>query len=327
MFSNTPFNILPALLFLCACNSAAPETKLPPSPPMDPTKAVLEYKTNAKLGEGALWNFQTQEFYWVDIEGKMFHIYNPKTKANRSFPTPSRVGTVVPSGKDEALLALEDGIYKINTQSGEIKPFSPVEKELTQNRFNDGKCDPAGNLWVGSMHLEQSAPEANLWKISPDGNATKMLDSITISNGIVWTKDKKTMYYIDTPTGLIRAFDYDVNAATISNERTAVVVPTSLGYPDGMAIDAEDKLWVGLWNGDAVARFDPTTGKLISKIDVPAHNVTACAFGGANLDTLYITTASVDMTEEEKGKFPDAGSLFMAVPGVRGQRSVFFGQQ
>jgi len=202
-----------------------------------------------------------------------------------------------------------------------------VEAELTGNRFNDGKCDPNGNLWVGSMHLEQSAPEANLYKVDAKGTATKMLDSVTISNGIVWTDDKKTMYYIDTPTGMIRAFDYDANSSTISNERIVVYIDESIGFGDGMAIDSEDKLWVALWNGNAVARFDPLTGKLMEKINVPAHNVTSCAFGGENFETLYITTSSLDMTQKEKEKFPLAGSLFEVRPGVKGVAGNFFSQK
>jgi len=291
-----------------------------------PSKATLEHKIKTKLGEGAIWNHQTQEFFWVDIEGRLLHIYNPKTKKNRSFPTPSRIGTVVPSGKETAIIALEDGMYSINTITGDIELFTKVESDQPENRFNDGKCDPAGRLWVGSMHLEQITGRANLYRIDPDGTATKMLDSITISNGIVWTKDQKTMYYIDTPTGHIQGYDYEVNTGTISNERIAVEVPTALGYPDGMTIDENDMLWVGLWNGNAVANFNPLTGKLIRKIEVPAHNVTACAFGGENLDLLYITTASVDMTAEEMTEFPDAGSVFVAKPGVKGLEAWFFGK-
>ncbi|MBK8489950.1 MAG: SMP-30/gluconolactonase/LRE family protein [Saprospirales bacterium] len=287
-------------------------------------KAVLEYRIPSQLGEGAFWNHQSQELYWVDIEGKLLHIYDPVTKTNRSFPTPTRIGTVVPTGDQEAVIALEDGIYIINTLSGAISPFCPLEADMPGNRFNDGKCDPAGRLWVGSMDFGTTNPTASLYRIDANGLATKMLDHITISNGIVWTSDQKTMYYIDTPTGQIRAYDYEVATGDLSNERVAVAVPDSLGFPDGMAIDEEDKLWVGMWNGNSIARFDPKTGQLLSKIDVPAHNVTACAFGGKNLDTLYITTASLDMTEEERAAFPDAGSVFKAVPGVRGVKSPFF---
>ena len=288
---------------------------------------IVEYKTESLLGEGAFWNYKTKELYWVDIEGKQLHIYNPKTKQNKSFATPSRIGTVVPHNETEVIIALEDGIYKMDITTGAINILSDVEHDVKENRFNDGKCDPSGNLWVGSMHFSQSAPKANLYKIDTQGNSEKMLDNITISNGIVWTSDAKTMYYIDTPTGNIRAFDFDSTTNTITNEKIAVTVPTSLGFPDGMAIDEENMLWVGLWNGNAVARFNPSTGALMSKIEVPAHNVTSCAFGGDNLDVLYITTASIDMTEEEKKQYPLAGSIFKVNPGVKGVKSAFFGVQ
>lgn len=288
--------------------------------------ATLEYKVNSKLGEGALWNYKTQEFYWVDIEGKTLNIYNPKTKTNKVIKTPSRVGTVVPYTKQQAVVALEDGIYKINLENGDLKQISNVESDITENRFNDGKCDPKGNLWVGSMHLKESLPNANLYKVEPNGVTTKMVDSVTISNGIVWSKDTKKMYYIDTPSKSIKSYDYDIETSTISNEKIAVNIPESLGYPDGMTIDENDTLWVGLWNGNAVAQFDPKTGELISKIEVPAHNVTACAFGGENLDILYITTSTNDMTEEERKKYPLAGSIFKYKPGIKGVPAFFFGE-
>jgi len=291
----------------------------------DNVKVTIEIKS--KLGEGSFWDHQNQKLFWIDIEGKTVYVYDPETKKNKAFYTPSRVGTVVPKNNEEAVIALEDGIYLINTNNGNLSLLSDVEAELTGNRFNDGKCDPNGNLWVGSMHLEQSAPEANLYKVDAKGTATKMLDSVTISNGIVWTDDKKTMYYIDTPTGMIRAFDYDANSSTISNERIVVYIDESIGFGDGMAIDSEDKLWVALWNGNAVARFDPLTGKLMEKINVPAHNVTSCAFGGENFETLYITTSSLDMTQKEKEKFPLAGSLFEVRPGVKGVAGNFFSQK
>ncbi len=287
-------------------------------------KAILEYQIKAELGEGSYWNYNTQELYWIDILSNQLHIYNPKTKSNRSLTTPSNIGTVVPIDNSKAVVALQDGIYIINTNSGEATLLSDAERDIKTNRFNDGKCDPSGRLWVGSMAYEQTSKVANLYMINGKGEATLKLDSVTISNGIVWTKDKKTMYYIDTPTFEIKAFDYDNATGDISNPRVAVKVSDSLGYPDGMAIDENDKLWVGMWNGNAVICFDPITGKMVAKIDVPAHNVTSCAFGGKDLDTLFITTARVDMTDEEHAKYPLAGSLFKAVPGVKGVKSTFF---
>ncbi|MFT7628624.1 MAG: sugar lactone lactonase YvrE [Ulvibacter sp.] len=309
------------LLFFIGCNSPQSKTE---SAPLN--KATLEFEIKAKLGEGAFWNHRTQEFYWIDIEAKSLHIYNPKTKSNKSFPTPSRIGTVVPKNSTEAVVALEDGVYLINTESGDISLLSDIENDKTQNRFNDGKCDPSGRLWVGSMALDQKKYSGSLYMIDESGRTELKIDRVTISNGIVWTSNHKTMYYIDTATAKIRAFDFDNNTGNISNERVVIEVNDSLGFPDGMAIDEEDMLWVGMWNGNAVVRFDPNTGEIISKIEVPAHNVTSCAFGGKLLDTLYITTASVDMTPEEHAKYPLAGSLFQAVPGVKGVKSSFFGK-
>ena len=290
------------------------------------THAELEYEIKALLGEGAFWNHKTQELYWVDIVDNTLHIYNPSTKKNQAIKTPSSIGTVVPYTSEKAIVALADGIYKIDLKSGGLGLLSDVESNIPENRFNDGKCGPDGNLWVGSIHYNQLKYNASLYKVEENGTTTKMIDSVTNSNGIVWTKNSKTMYYIDTPTQSIKAYDFDINTSTISNERIAVKIPEEDGFPDGMAIDEEDMLWVGMWNGKAVARFNPISGKLISKIAVPAVNVTSCAFGGENLDVLYITTSSLGMTDEEVETYPLAGSIFKVKPGVNGVKSTFFGE-
>ena len=286
--------------------------------------AVLAYEIDAKLGEGAIWNHSTNELFWIDIEGKSLHIYNPKTNKNRSLKTPSRIGTVVPINDKEALIALENGVSKINLKTGVINSFVDMENNLINSRLNDGKCDPSGRLWVGSMHLEQENGKANLYKIVTLGNLETMIDSVTISNGIVWTSDKKTMYYIDTPTSQIKAYNYNNSTGNITNPRVAVQIPTELGYPDGMTIDEEGMVWVGMWDGNAVIRFNPKTGDVLQTIEVPSHNITSCAFGGDNLETLYITTASIDMTDDELKKYPLSGSVFKVEPGVKGVKSSFF---
>jgi sugar lactone lactonase YvrE len=321
VYTNTILLFL-IVVFFDSCNAPQKKTITSLS-----ENAVLVYKINSQLGEGSFWNYKTQKLYWVDIEGKLLYIYDPETKVNISFPTPSKIGTVVPKNSEEAVIALQDGVYLINTNSGELSLLSDIENDKPENRFNDGKCDPSGRLWVGSMAIDEAKYSGNLYMIDERGKTELIIDSVTISNGIVWSSDQNTMYYIDTPTAKIRAFDFDNTNGNISNERVVVEVNDTLGYPDGMAIDEENMLWVGMWNGNAVIRFDPNSGKMLSKINVPAHNVTSCAFGGKYLDTLYITTASVDMTPEEHAKFPLAGSLFKAVPGVKGVKSTFFGKQ
>lgn len=196
-------------------------------------EASLEYDTKAKLGEGAFWNYKTNELYWIDIQNNKILIYNPKTKTNRSLETPSNIGTIVPSEeKNEAIIALQDGIYVIDTQNGYIELLSDIERDIPNNRFNDGKCDPSGRFWVGSMAFSQKQYEANLYMVNAKGEALLKKDSVTISNGIVWNKNKTTMYYIDTPTAEIKTYDYDDATGDISNERVAIKVNDSLGFPD-----------------------------------------------------------------------------------------------
>ena len=302
-------------------------------------KSILD--TQCQLGEGAIWNSETQELYFIDIEGCNLFVYKEGNKLTSISPRDQmlrkyyvgekigsmgyRIGTVVPTNDpNKVIIPLQNGIFEFDLTTREKTLFSNPEEQLESNRMNDGKCDPAGRLWVGSMHLEQIKGAASLYKIEPDGTHEKMIDSVTISNGIVWSLDEKTMYYIDTPTGVVQAFDYEKATGNISNGRTACVIPESLGYPDGMTIDAEGMLWIALWNGNAVTRWNPTTGKMIQKIEVPAHNVSSCAFGGKNLETLFITSARVDMTEEELEKMPLSGNVFAVKPGVRGVKAFHF---
>lgn len=293
-----------------------------------PTKeliAELEYKIPAKLGEGAFWDYKNDVLYWIDIIGESLHIYSPKDKTDKEIKMPAPIGTVVPSEEEnKVIVALNDGVYVVDITTEDITKLTDVEAENKGTRLNDGKCDPNGNLWIGSMDYSQTNPGGGLYKVDASGKTDKMLGNITISNGIVWSKDNKTMYYIDTPTTNIRAYDFDETTNTISNERVVVTIPKEEGFPDGMAIDENDMLWVGLWNGNCIANYNPQTGKLIQKIKVPAHNVTSCAFGGEDLDILYITTASLDMTDAEKEQYPMAGSLFKIKLNTKGVHSTFF---
>lgn len=279
---------------------------------------VLDAK--AILGEGALWDPLEQKLYWVDIEGRKLHIYDPATGNDRSLPTGEKVGTVVPVRGGGVLVALQNGVHKMNTRTGELTFLANAEKDPAV-RYNDGKCDPSGRLWVGTMAGHQ---EAALYRVDGDGSMHLLLDSVTCSNGIAWSADKKTMYYVDTPTFTVMAFDYDNATGEISNGRVAVKVPQGMGAPDGMTIDEEGKLWVAMWGGGCVARWDPQTGELLQKITVPGPHTTSCAFGGKNLETLYITTAREGMSAEQLRDYPLSGGVFAVQPGVRGVPAEFF---
>lgn len=314
------------LVFLsmaCSQKKEVKEEKTEEPKVMQEWNAELFYEDKNELGEGAIWNHERGEFWSIDIEGKKWFQLDVANKSQIVHQLDQRIGTIVPSTDGRAVLALQDGIYFYDVETGEMELIASPEAHLDSIRFNDGKCDPSGRLWVGSMHLEQIEDAAALYKISGDKSAVQMLDSITISNGIVWSSDKKTMYYIDTPDGKIRVFDYDDESGTISNERSMMDFK-KYGFPDGSTIDADDNLWVCLWNGNGVLQIDTNTGEVIGRVNVPAHNITSCAFGGQNLDSLFITSARVDMSEAELDSLPLSGSVFVAVPGVKGVEASFF---
>ena len=281
-------------------------------------EAQLVLDAQAQLGEGALWHPHTQQLYWVDIEGRQLHLYSPVSEALRSIDVRERIGTVVPYADDKVLVALQNGIHELDLASETLTLIANPLEGQDDMRFNDGKCDPAGRLWVGSMHLSVHPEVAALYCLDTDRTLRRVLDKVSISNGIIWSIDHQTMYYIDTPTGMVRAFDYDVATGNVSNPRPAVTVPEATGHPDGMTIDAEGMLWVAHWGGGSVGRYDPGSGQLLQQVKVPAPFVTSCAFGGEQLDILYITTARKDMNEEQLREFPHGGGVFAARPGVKG---------
>ena len=274
---------------------------------------VLDAK--ARLGEGAIWHAQKGLLYWVDIENALLHIYDPESGNNREINVGQRVGTVVPRKKGGVMVALEKGFAALDLDSGALTPIADPESH-TGNRFNDGKCDPAGRFWAGTMGPKKSA---NLYRLDPDLSVHKMIEEIGCSNGIAWSLDHKTMYYIDTTAECVVAYDYDNGSGRISNKRVSVSIPSKdHGWPDGMTLDAEGMLWVGMWDGWSIKRWDPESGKLLETLKLPVARVTACAFGGPDLRTLYITTAWTGLSEADREKQPQAGALFKCRPGVAG---------
>lgn len=275
----------------------------------------------AKLGEGALWDEREGLLYWLDITDGKLHRYHPAISENQTFNIGQYTGAVVLRESGGLILAVKDGFAACNLETGALTMINAVESHLPGNRFNDGKIDPGGRFWAGTMALDMSPGHGSLYRLDTDGSVKKMRQNISISNGIVWTQDHKTMYYIDSIPRTITAFDYDVTTGEISNERLAIHVPDDMGYPDGMAIDSEDMLWVAHYAYGAVVRWNPSTAKVLQEIKLPCRRVTSCAFGGENLDQLYITTSWENASENERQREPLAGGLFLAQPGVIGQIS------
>lgn len=269
------------------------------------------------MGEGAIWNPLNNLLYWVDITGCALHWYNPATGTNHSRAVSSMIGTVVPETDTTVIAALQDGIYRVSTDTGAEtllgKPFSNPDL-----RFNDGKCDPRGRFWAGTTSLSGKRNSAALYRMDADSSIHTMLEGVSISNGIVWSADRKTMYYIDTPICTVQAFDYEDETGSISNRRDAFSIAAGGGFPDGMTMDEEGMLWIAMWGAGCINRYNPATGQLLLQISVPAPHVSSCAFGGADLSTLYITTARVELSDAQLQRYPQSGSLFSVQPGFRG---------
>jgi sugar lactone lactonase YvrE len=271
----------------------------------------------SKWGEGPIW-WQDRLIY-VDIEGHALIELDPENGSETVYEIGERIGTVVPRAGGGYLCAGDSGIYLFDPQTGEKTHLAdPEGDKRPNNRFNDGKCDPAGRFWAGSISLAKQIGDANLYCLDTNRDLELKIPEVTNSNGICWSAAADTMYYIDTPSQQIRAYDFDLNTGEITNAR--VIIDTlKLGFdssPDGMTIDTEDKLWVAFCHGGCVARFDPETGAKLQQVEIPAVETTACAFGGAKLDRLFVTTG-IHKSKVE----PDAGKVFvidgLGIQGVK----------
>jgi sugar lactone lactonase YvrE len=261
----------------------------------------------SKWGEGPIW--WNDRLLYVDIEDHTLVTLDPATGEEQTWNVGERIGTVVPRAQGGFLYAGDTGILAFDPTTGAKQPLADPEPEKRpDNRFNDGKCDPAGRFWAGTLSLVKKTGDANLYCLDTDGTLTLKVSEVTNSNGICWSADARTMYYIDTPLQQIRAYDYDLASGNISNAR--VIVDTKAhGYdssPDGMTIDADGNLWVAFCHGGCVTCFDPNTGEPLRKVELPCVETTACAFGGPKLDRLFVTTG-IHKTLEE----PDAGKVFV----------------
>ncbi|RDU38827.1 SMP-30/gluconolactonase/LRE family protein [Neobacillus piezotolerans] len=278
----------------------------------------LVVDAKAVLGEGPCWDRKSGALYWVDIEGKKVHVFNPGTGEDRAIEVGQMVGAIVPRESGGAVVALEKGFHFMNLETGELELICDPEPGLEVNRFNDGKCDQAGRFWAGTMDRNGAGEQGSLYCLEPSLSFKKKLGGLGISNGLAWSPDNRFLYFIDTPTGKVVRYKYDLESGQISEPKDVVVVPDGEGYPDGMTIDEEGFLWIAHWAGGKVSRWNPETGYKVSEIKVPAVNVTSCTFGGKDFGELYITTARNGMSDEELDRFPHAGGVFKAVPGVKG---------
>ena len=280
-------------------------------------EVVLE--AHASVGEGPTWDERTNTLVWVDIMGNAVHIYDPASGRDRSVDVGQPVGAAAPRRGGGLVLALRDGFGLLDANLANLRMISDVESDVPANRFNDGKCDAAGRFWAGTMAFDVAPLAGALYRLDPDYRVTRVLSGISLSNGLDWTPDNRQMYYIDSPTQSVDAFDFDLERGELGARRRVISISSDEGLPDGMTLDAEGGIWVALHGSGSVRRYLPD-GRLERVIRVPsARLVTCCAFGGADLGDLYITSMTYGLSPEALLDQPLAGALFRCRPGVQGR--------
>ncbi len=261
----------------------------------------------ARLGECPVWDADRQQLFWVDVYNHRVHQFDPATGQDRYFDVGNVVSAIVLTEDDRLLMALGNELAFLNLESGVVSSIHQVEFPHPDTRFNDGKCDVQGRLWIGS--ISEAVGQAELYRYDPDGRWQVMETGLTISNGLGWSPDGSAFYLTDSVQHQIYAYDFEAETGTIHNRRILVDLSHEGVEPDGLTIDQQGNLWSALWNGWCVACFDPT-GEEIRRIQLPVQRPTSVTFGGANLTDLYITSASVGLSQQEIQQGFYAGDLF-----------------
>jgi len=272
----------------------------------------LLHDIKATLGEGPVWDARTGILYWIDILNKRIY-----ANGDVFLEADETIGCLSLRKNGGLVFTKRASVWTCESDSSNLTLFHALADEPANNRFNDGKCDPRGRFLAGTMDMGETDPIGALYSF--DGNSvTKLIGDVTISNGLAWSPDYKILYYIDTPSHEIKAFDYDLDNGTIGNMRVVIQLSDSLGHPDGMTSDTQGNLWIAMWGGAQVTKWNPNTGQLLEQIPVPAKNVSSCVFGGENRNELYITSARVGLDEEALKRYPLTGGVFRLETNVEG---------
>lgn len=268
------------------------------------------------VAECPLWDEKRNILYTIDILGKTVRSTDLNTLQHTEVTYPQEIGCIVLREDGRLVGAMRDGVYDLNSD-GTMTPICVPEK-LKGRRFNDGKVGPDGRLYVGTTDANHLGA---FYRVDKDGNMVELLDHMGCSNGLSWTSDRRTLYLVDSPDRMIYAFDFDSEKGEISNRRRVMEVPSPVGEPDGMTIDAEDKLWLAVWGGNAFYRIDPVKREVMEKHEMNVSEVSSCGFAGEKLETLIITSAALRLEHDEE----DAGKTFALNVNVRGVSSWRFG--
>lgn len=275
---------------------------------------IIVNNTNSLVGEGPIWDVKTNTFLFLDIQGKCVFKHNEKTGETEKINLPQQIGCMAICENGDLLVALEDAVYRLNKSGELVKAHQDIK--IKGRRFNDGKIGPDGAFYLGTTDENN---EGAFYQLK-DGVLTELFNGCGCSNGLDWTVDEKIMYYIDTPKQMIEAFDFDKEYGKILNRRKFVDIPIEIGKPDGMTLDANDDLWVALWDGHKIINIDKDTKEIKKEFCVPCPKVSCCSFGGAGLNEIYITTAGLYDTDE----YELAGKTFKMISDVKGKAVYYY---
>ncbi|XP_032364820.1 regucalcin [Etheostoma spectabile] len=297
---------------------------------MSSVKVDCVVKAGALIGEGPVWEESEQTLLFVDIAGRKIHRWSPTTNQMHSVETEDSVGFVVPRVSGGYVAGVGRSIVAVDWSTEMMTSLLEVDEDKPTNRLNDGKVDGAGRLLAGTMGKEQRPAEVekgrgSLFSVSSDLTVTRHLRQVDISNGLDWSLDQKTFFYIDSLSLSVDAFDYDLETGDISNRRVVYRLQEGEGLPDGMAVDADGRLWVACYNGGRVINIDPATGVRVRSVSLPVMKTTSCCFGGPGYSDLYVTSASLGLDQSERREQPLAGHTFRVTGlGVKGRPSNSF---
>lgn len=274
------------------------------------------------LGEGPVWDSDAQELLWVDIPVGAVHRLSPELGIRPRIRTDRPVSAAVPCQSGGRLLAIGREL-RLRAPEGTERVLAEVDEGLPHNRLNDCRCDPQGRLWAGTMSTRKQEGKGALYRVTGDGEVTQEVEGTTISNGLAWSPSGDSMYFVDSTTRRIDVFDFDQGSGTVSSRRCFVNLERDVGLPDGLAADTDGGIWIAMYGGGAIRRYTQN-GRLDEVIELPVSHPTCAAFGGPELDTLYITSAQYGLSRHERKRQPLAGALFSVRLEVRGVRAPAF---
>ena len=275
------------------------------------------FDTRFICGECPVWVEEEGALYLTDIPAKRIHRFNPDNGQHESWPMPEEVGCFALRETGGLVAALRSGFAFIDLNTGTVDYLCDPEADKPENRFNDGRCDRQGRFWAGTMHEPRTRYDGKLYRLDANATCREMADNVLVANGLAWSPDGSIMYWSDSRCSIVYAFDFDPTSGDVANRRIFIELTEEQGRPDGAAVDAEGFYWSACFMGGRVLRIDPD-GRIDRQIQMPVRDITMVAFGGTDLDRLFITTSNEALTEDERRLNPLAGRVFEADPGTRG---------